>query len=172
MVRESERPAPAKTLAIPLSLAGQADINRLLREIGKLDDFFLAANARKGGEPGQAPPRVTRLLSALATDNRLNLLQEKDRGFLKEQLQKILLVAPNLHISFAAEPSPKIMERILSWLRENVHPQALIVVGLAPGIAAGMVLRTPNKVFDLSLQAHLKEQEDYLVKLIAEAGRG
>lgn len=161
-----------KNIQIPLSLTGQADINRSLREIGKLDDFFLSAGSRKAGQSGPAPPRVTRLLSSLAADNRLNLLQEKDRAHLREQLEKIMREAPNLHISFAAEPSPKIMEQILSWLRENVHPQTLVVVGLAPGIAAGLVLRTPNKVFDLSLQAHLKNQEDYLAKLIGEVARG
>lgn len=158
---------PKKTITIPLSLAGRVDINRLLREIGQLDEFFLNASARKSGMPN-TPPRITRLLGGLAQDNRLNLLQEKDRQFIKAELQRMLKEAPNLHISFAAEPSPRALERILSWLRENIHPETMVVVGLQPGIAAGMVLRTPNRIFDLSMQAHLKKQEPYLIKLIDE----
>lgn len=157
-----------KDIKIPLSLAGQADINRILREIGRIDEFFLSANIRKSGTPNQ-PPRVTRTLSALAQDNRLNLLRSEDRMVIKSRLEDILKNAPNLHISFAAEPSPRILERLLAWLRENIHPETLVVIGLQPNIAAGIMLRTPNKIFNLSLQAHLKSQEEYLAKLIAEA---
>lgn len=159
--------APAKKVKIPLSLAGRPDISRLVRELGRLDEFFLSANARKSGTPIQ-PPRVTRMLSTLAQDNRLNLLQNGERAFLKQELETILKQAPNLHISFAAEPSPKILEQIIAWLRENIHPEALVIVGLQPNIAAGMVLRTPNKIFDMSMQSYLKRQEPYLVKLIDE----
>lgn len=158
-------------LKIPLSLTGQAEVNRLLREVAKLDDFFLGAKARASGSPIQ-PPRVTRLLSTITQENRLNLLQEKDRELLKAQLEKIIKEAPNLHISFAAEPTPKILDRIVGWLRENVHPHTMVVVGLQPGIAAGVVLRTPNKVFDMSMQSYLKNQEPYLVKLVSEIARG
>ncbi|HVX58433.1 MAG TPA: F0F1 ATP synthase subunit delta [Candidatus Saccharimonadales bacterium] len=156
-----------KNITIPLSLAGQSDINRVLRELGKIDEFFMSASVRKSGTSNQ-PPRVTRALSTLAQENRLNLLQEKDRVFLKQQLEDIAKNAPNVHISFAAEPTPKILERIISWFRENIHPNTLVVVGLQPNIAAGLVVRTPNKIFDLSMQSYLKSQEDYLVKLIAE----
>ncbi|HEU5004462.1 MAG TPA: hypothetical protein VFT49_00015 [Candidatus Saccharimonadales bacterium] len=157
-------------ISLPLSLYGRADINRLLREIAKIDEFFLAAKARQSGDNIQ-PPRVTRVLSALAKDNQLNLLQADDRKFLKDQLEAILKRAPDLHISFASDPTPRALEKIVSWLRQNIHPEALVVVGLQPGIAAGMVLRTPNRIFDMSLQAYLKQQEGYLAKLIGEAAR-
>jgi F0F1-type ATP synthase delta subunit len=160
-----------KNLKIPLALASRADVNRLLREVGKLDDFFLGANARQSGSPIQ-PPRVTRLLSGVAQENQLNLLQEKDRKYLKAELESVAKNAPEMHISFAAEPSPKIMEKILDWLRQNIHPQALVIVGLQPEIAAGLVLRTPNKIFDMSMKTYLKEQEVYLIKLISEVAHG
>lgn len=160
-----------KDIKLPLSLTGRADINRLLREIAKIDEFFLSAKARQSGENIQ-PPRVTRVLSSLAQESRLNLLKEDEREFLKKQLEAILKRAPDLHISFATDPSPRALEKIVSWFRENIHPEALVVVGLEPGIAAGIVLRTPNKIFDLSLQSYLTKQEPYLVKLISEVTRG
>ena len=74
-----------------------------------------------------------------------------------------------MHISFAAEPSVKALETILVWLRDNIHPKVLLQVGLQPAVAAGCVLRTPNKVFDMSLRAYLDRQGDYLVQLIRGA---
>jgi F0F1-type ATP synthase delta subunit len=72
-----------------------------------------------------------------------------------------------LHISFASEPTPKSVEPILEWMRNQIHPQTLLQVGLAPSIAAGCVLRTPNKFFDMSIRNHLQKQAHFLGELIA-----
>ncbi len=155
-------------LKLPSSVISQVDVARLLRELSSLDDFFVAAKARKGGTPIQ-PPRLTRVLDQLARDNRYNLLDEQQRQKLAAELNLVLGKAPLLHISFAAEPPPRALERILLWLRENVHPQVLLQIGLQPTIAAGCVLRTPNQWFDMSMRSHLKQQKPYLVQLIQGA---
>jgi F0F1-type ATP synthase delta subunit len=72
-------------------------------------------------------------------------------------------------MSFASEASPKALDKIVAWLRSNIHPQTLLQVGLQPTIAAGCIVRTTNRVFDLSLRTHLREQEPYLTQLIATA---
>lgn len=153
-------------LKLPLTLIGPADVNRLIRELKTLDDFFVGAKARKSGTAIQ-PPRLTRLLDEVARNNKANLLEGPERTKLKEALQDLLKKAPLLHISFAAEPSPKALERILIWIRDNLDSQALVQVGLQPSIAAGCILRTPNKIFDMSLRASLEKQEPYLARLIA-----
>ena len=155
-------------LKIPSTVISQVDVARLMRELNSLEDFFIGAEARKPGTPMQ-PPRLSRLLNSLASDNKYNLLEEEQRKKLYSQLNEIIGKAPLLHISFAAEPPPKALEKILDWLRANIHPYALLQVGLQPTIAAGCVLRTSNKVFDMSLRSNLKEQEGYLVKLIEGA---
>lgn len=158
-------------LSLPVGVVSQVDIARLLREVGALNDFFAGAAVRKAGTPVQ-PPRLSRLLDQLARDNRYNLLEEKHRGELAQKLNTVLGTAPLLHISFAAEPSTPALERILSWFRTNIHPHTLLQVGLQPTIAAGCVLRTPNKFFDMSMRHYLKEQEPYLVQLIQGAAGG
>lgn len=158
-------------LKLPLSVVSQVDVARLLRELNGLDDFFVGAATRKSGTPMQ-PPRLSRLLEQVATDNQHNLLEEKSRKELYSMLSDILGRAPLLHISFAAEPSGRALERILVWLRQNIHSQVLLQVGLQPTIAAGCVLRTPNKLFDMSMRNHLKAQEPYMVQLIEGAGGG
>ncbi|HEX5395308.1 MAG TPA: hypothetical protein VFW52_03105 [Candidatus Saccharimonadales bacterium] len=155
-------------IKIPTAIVGQTDINRVLREIGALDDFFLSASARTAGT-NITPPRITYMLQQTARENGLNLMESAHRTELKQKLTEALKTAPVLHISFATEPPPRITDSILSWLRSNVHRHTMLVIGLQPTIAAGCVLRSSNKIFDMSLRAHLHKQEDYLVRLIQGA---
>jgi ATP synthase delta (OSCP) subunit len=163
------QPAPAAApLKLPMGLISRVDIARLLRELNTLEDFFIAANNRPSGTSIE-PPRVTRLLGSLAEENRCNLLDGNTRKSLTAQLTAVRDKAPEVHISFASEPSPKALERLIAWFRTSVHPQLLLQVGLQPSIATGCVLRTPNKFFDMSLRAYLIKQEEYLVQLIKGA---
>lgn len=157
-----------KPFVLPLGIISDSDINRLIRELEALNDYFLNAAARKGGTVIQ-PPRVTRALNSIATELQYNLLEEPRRQALVAGLKNIAKSAPLMHISFATEPSPKVLERILVWLRSNIHPYTLLQVGLQPTIAAGCVLRTPNKVFDMSLRSYLDGQKGYLVELVKGA---
>ncbi len=156
---------------LPLSIVGTSDISSLQRELNAVDDFFVSANIRAAGSPVQTP-RVTKALESIARENGYSLLEETHRKALTEQFKIIKQTAPKIHISFAAEPSPKALERILAWFRGSVHPQALIQVGLQPNIAAGCVIRTPNKLFDMSLRVYLEKQENYLIELIKGAANG
>jgi hypothetical protein len=88
------------------------------------------------------------------------------------QLPRLTRLLDLLHISFAAEPSTQALEKILIWFRTNIHAQALLQVGLQPTIAAGCVLRTNNKVFDMSLRENLSKQKPFLVQLIDSAVKG
>lgn len=158
-------------LKLPPSVVSPADLVRLKREVAGLNDFFVAAKAKPAGSD-MPLPKGSRSLEALAKENGLNLLDEKARNQLIEQLDAVYKEAPSFHISFAVEASPRSLERILVWLRENIHPQVLLQVGLQPAIAAGCMLRTTNRIFDMSLRKHLNSQTDYLTELIRGMGHG
>ncbi|HET9721721.1 MAG TPA: hypothetical protein VFP32_01690 [Candidatus Saccharimonadales bacterium] len=158
-------------LKLPSVVVGQTEVARLERELNELDDFFVDAKGRQTGTSFK-PPKLSRLLDELSQENDVNLLNESERSKLIKDINELLSRAPRLHISFASEPSPKALERVLTWLRDNIHPQILLQVGLQPTIAAGCVLRTPNKVFDMSLRASLQKEVPYLTKLIAGAVDG
>ena len=151
-------------LKLPLSVIGPGEISRLQREITSLEDYFIQAQASKG--EGLAPPRLSRMLDELASTNKVNLLDRKARNDTRTGLAKLSETSPTIHLSFAADPPPKALERILIWLRENIHPNLLVRVGLQPNIAAGCVLRTANQIFDMSLKSRFASQQDYLLKLI------
>jgi len=158
-------------LKLTTMVISPSDVARLRRELIALDDFFVNAQARQTGTTMQLP-RLTRLLNQLAKDNGLNLIDGVDRKKLELALEQIYEAAPTLHVSFASEPSPKAMEKMIVWVRANIHPQALVQVGLQPSVAVGCFLRTPNKTFDMSLRASLKKSQPMLTKLIAGALNG
>lgn len=164
MVRKTDA-AAGPTLQLPVLIFGVVEIRRLKRELESLEDFLAQAAIR---EPGKQPPlpRVSRLLEALAAENKLQLLQEDHRKQLKSFLAYAETKAPNLHISFAADPSSAFTAKIVTWLRANIHPHTLLEVGLQPNIAAGCIIRTNNKVFDFSLRERFKDASNLLASAL------
>jgi len=156
-----------KIFALPVQVTGRTDINRLGRELEQIEQISISSSAAKG--KAIPAPRPSNILTQLAASNSYDLSRSDGRQQLAAALAKIHDHAPLLHISFASEPSPKVVETLLQWLRSNIHVYALLQIGLAPAIGAGCVLRTPNKIFDLSLGASLQKQKPYLVQLIKGA---
>jgi hypothetical protein len=115
-------------------------------------------------------PRASRSLEEFAATNRLNLLLPDDRQRTEAFIAHTLDSAPVLHMSFAGEASRKFTTEIVLWLRTNLQPDVLLNIGLEPNIAAGCVLRTPNKLYDFSLRARFEQQAKLLGdKLRADA---
>lgn len=156
-------------LKLPVLVFGIVEVRRLKRELEALDEFMRQSAIR---EPGNQPalPRLSRLLEAMATDNSRNLLQEADRQEIRQFLADIERGAPTIHVSFASDPSASFVAKLVTWLRGNIHPQVLLQIGLQPTIAAGCIVRTANKSFDLSLRHNLTEQRGKLIEAL-DAGR-
>ncbi|HEY1835602.1 MAG TPA: hypothetical protein VGG13_02150 [Candidatus Saccharimonadales bacterium] len=152
---------------LPDSVVGPVDAGRLSREAEELDEYLRASAIRKTGAAMQLP-KMTMLLDALAEANHLNLLQSPDRRRLVNFLHGLREKAPVLHVSFAADPSPAFMAKIVHWLRQNIHPFVLVQVGLQPSIAAGCTVRTTNEYFDFSLRQHLLQNRQMLIDALAK----
>lgn len=153
-------------LALPTSVVGPADVARLERELEDVNDFLHQASLRQQAHKVEELPRTSRLLEELATANKLNLLLAEHRQQLSRYLRAIDTNAPVITISFASDPSPTFTNKIVDWLRSNIHPHLLVRIGLQPTLAAGCVVRTATHVYDLSLRNHLEHQQPNLVKLI------
>lgn len=149
-------------LALPTLIFGIVEVRRLRLELESLDEFLRGMAIRR--ETKFEMPRVSRMLEALARENNKDLLKGADRKVLGEFLQEIDRSAPVIHMSFAADPSASFSAKIVGWLRANIHPLALLEVGLQPTIAAGCIVRTTNKVFDLSLRSRFSEQTELLLQ--------
>ena len=152
-------------LKVPVLVFGVVEVRRLRRELETLDEFIRQSAIRDPGKQA-ALPRVSRILDALASDNERNLLQAEDRQELKMFLIYLENTAPRMHISFASDPSSAFIAKLVTWLRGHIHPKILLTIGLQPTIAAGCIVRTDSKVFDLSLRQSLAGQRVKLMEAL------
>ncbi len=154
---------PTKQPSLPVLIFGISEIRRLRRELESLENYLRQANIREAGK--QAPlPRMSRLLEALATENKANLLKPEHRQRIAKFLEILEQHAPTVHMSFAVDPSSAFTAKLVTWLRANIDPYVLLETGMQPTIAAGCVLRTTNKIFDLSLRNRFAESQDTLLE--------
>ncbi len=169
MVSESAGPSSAAPeLHLPVLVFGAVEVRRLGRELEELEAYLQQASIRQtAAKSSDLLPRVSRLLDALAAENNCSLLKQADRTILQQFLLS-LATAPAMHISFASDPSSAFMAKLVAWLRTNVHPLILVQIGLQPAIAAGCVLRTTNRIFDLSLRQHFSDQKQLLIETLRE----
>lgn len=149
-------------------IVSPSDLRRARRELETVDDFLHQAGLRQNavrGDDGKTVklPQTSRVVDALATESDANLLHPADRTRLIKYLADLIEHAPVLHISFASEPSAAFMSKLVIWLRDNIHPEVLVHLGLQPSIAAGCIVRTANKQFDFSLNRSFEEQRGLLV---------
>lgn len=151
-------------LEIPASIVGRSDVRRLSREMealnGKLDE------ADRVKTPDSKDVKISRTLDEIAEANKLDLNQTADRHRLFDFLHEIKTDAPVIHMSFAVNPPTEFTDRLVTWLRSEIHPLLLLEVGLQPTIAAGCVIRTTNKYFDCSMRQHLQKNRPNLLKLL------
>lgn len=149
----------ATTYVLPPALVTRADLARLVREVEALDNDLEAQKARNHatGQTGYHMPTVSRGLSDFVELNKLDLGNDQARMLLKERMKVMKDKAPIVHMTFAIEADPASLQYLVAYMRKELHPQALISVGLQPSLVGGVYLRTPNHVHDFSLRAKLAE---------------
>lgn len=145
---------------LPLAVVGPADVTRLQLELEALEDYL---RQQRQAEKAAKLPKVSGMLDSLAENNDADLLLQADRDRLEAFLKALEQHAPTIHISFAAEPSANFTQKVLTWLRGNISSYILLQIGLQPTIAAGCVVRTNNKIFDMSLRQYLDNNRLLLV---------
>lgn len=155
-------------VGLPIAVSSPVDLGRLIRELEAIDNA-LNQNTIRTHEVATALPKMSELLTQTVELNKLNLMQVADRKLLLQFLAGIRERAPRLHMSFSADPSPQFSEKLTSYLREQIHPLALVTFGLQPNIGAGCVLRTTNKYFDFSLGAALNKNRNLVMQTLREA---
>lgn len=156
-----------EALILPLTVASPADVGRLIHELELIDDALLQLGLRAGGTEVKMPV-TSRLMDQTIQANKLNLLQKADLASLQQFLAAAKQQSPVLHISFSADPSPSFIEKLMAWLRREIHPSVLVTSGLQPNIGAGCIVRTANKQFDFSLRQDFQKKRSLLLSQLAE----
>lgn len=151
-------------LKLPTVVASRRDIIRLHREVRVFIDSVTQSIMRHDNPVKY--PGISEQLRAVATENQVDLRNTKHCETLLVQLETLKDKAPSVHVSFPTEPTPDILQKLVNWLREEIDQHIVIQVGLQPTIAAGVVIRTPNRQFDFSLRQHLYSNRKKLAEAI------
>lgn len=160
-------------LALPSSVITKLDFARLVAEIEQIDVAYSAMTVRKKVGTRRAEEIVvSEVLDDFLQLNNLQLdASQKQRSELLSQLRLLKDKLPVLHMTFAVSADRESLVELVQWVRQSLHPQAVLMVGLQPALVAGVYLRTPNHVYDLSLREALQGSHDVLIKEL-EAARG
>jgi hypothetical protein len=157
---------------LPANVVSKIDVSRLVDEMERVDNDQTAAAVRaKTGAQESNGMLLSDQLTDFFNQNNLNPTTSHDRTELITQLRLLKDKVPVIHMTFAVAADRESLQQLTQWLRSSVHPQAVIAVGLQPALVAGVYVRTPNRVHDLSLRAMLDANHEVLVKDL-EALRG
>lgn len=149
---------------LPPNVITKIDVSHLVSELERIDDELTTASVRaQAGVNVQVTPTLSEQLNGFLVQNQITLATGPQRSELIKQLRLLKDSAPVIHMTFAVEADRESLQLLAQWLRTSVHPQAIIAVGLQPALIAGVYLRTPNHVKDLSLRSMLDGGHDLIV---------
>lgn len=159
--------------ALPPNLISRLDVSRLVTEVEQLDGDLTAAMVRgKIGIATEGQLSLSPQLNDFLVANQMQIGDSAQRSRLIVLLRKLKDKAPIIHMTFATSADQNSLGQLVSWVRQTVHPQAVIAVGLQPGLIGGVYIRTPNQVHDLSVRAQLSGQRELLVREVEALGGG
>jgi len=159
---------------LPSALITRADLARLVREVETVDNELEAQKARNHttGKQDAHLPTLSQGLRDFVELNKVDLADDQARMLLKEQMKVMKDKAPIIHMTFAVEADPKSLTQLMEYIRAELHPQALLQVGLQPALIGGVYMRTPNHVHDFSLRARFAQSRSVIqqdIDLLAQA---
>lgn len=152
---------------LPARVVSKADLTRLINELERVDNELTSISVHaKAGQAATENPGLSQSLLAFLTENGLQLGDTNQRARLIAEMRLLKDTVPIVHMTFASEVEYENLQKIVAWFRGSIHPQAVVSASLQPGLIAGVYLRTPNRIFDMSLRARLDSHRDELASAI------
>jgi F0F1-type ATP synthase delta subunit len=151
-------------IKIPDIVFGMPEVRRILREIEDVEKRQLESKIRVNATNDKLD--CSRSLELLISQNKLDVNNAQDLSRLQDFLQDLEKTAPIVNVSFAGDPSAAFLVKIVDWFRRNADPRTMVKWGLQPEITAGCIIRTHNKVFDLSLRNNFAQKRSILSDLL------
>jgi len=150
---------------LPSSVVTKIDVSRLVAEVERVDNELTAASVRsKTGSAEQPRPTVSEQLADFLQQNQITLENSNQSTELVKQLRILKDSVPVIHMTFAVTADIESLQQLTAWVRSSINPRAVLAIGLQPALVAGVYLRTPNHIHDLSLRATVDSHHDVLVQ--------
>lgn len=154
-----------KQFVLPSSLITRNDLRRLIVELEAVDnELTTKAIHEQTGHGHDEPVVFSKMFEHVIEANEIDMGDPAVRAGMLQELRRLKDQAPVVHMTFATTVKNEVLVKLISWLREKIDPQALIDVGLQPGLIGGVHVRTTNKVFDLSMRSQLADGRKIILK--------
>lgn len=158
-----------RDLKLPVSVVSKVDLHRLISELEQLDNDLTSAEVRqRAGSATTGQLVLSEQLRDYLTLNQLDLTDKKTRNYLLQQTRRLKDQVPVIHMTFASSTDQESLRLLADWLRTEIHPQAVIDIGIQPDLLGGVYLRTTNQIHDFSLRAQLMGKRDLLKKQLEQ----
>lgn len=158
---------------LPSSVLTKLDVARLISEMERIDNDLITRDVQiKSGMPVTDQIAFTEQLSDFLSVNSLEIGDNAERTDLIVKMRRFKSTAPTVHMTFASSADTDSLRQLVVWLRESVHPQTVITVGLQPSLIGGVYVRTPNHVHDFSMRAKLAGHRDIIVREVEALSGG
>lgn len=151
----SEVPSPAPAYELPPAIYSPQLLESVMYEIEEYLDWYRQTRVQKQvgakplAEPTHSAETVVVIEAWLAGKKpTLESLEE-----LVAQLKSLKL--PEVHVMLAALPNRAQREALVAWFRNNATPHLLLSFVADRNLGGGIVIRTPNRVFDFSWKQQL-----------------
>ncbi len=158
-------------IKLPLSLSSSDQLGELSWEIERR----LSAQqqvALQQSVTGQAnvASNVTQASSVLLEVAKLSGINVDDPAALealKSEIAQIRESVPTLHMLVATYPTQDVKDRIVNWLRSEIHEHAMCRFVVRGDLGGGYILRTRSREYDMSFRGRLLANKPKLVELFA-----
>lgn len=153
-------------LNLPTDIASKADLIAVLRNVEDVLETYTENKIREfEGIDFASRPDVSSNLAALVAENELEVTFENLK-ILRNWLRSLKESAPVVRFTFASDPNPDFLGKLVAWLRRESGELVLVRYGIQPTIGAGCIMYTPSKRFDFTLKAQLKNSKDKFLEVL------
>jgi len=83
-----------------------------------------------------------------------------------EYLETVLAKPSQLFITFAQTPDEDFEAELVAWARANISDKILLSIDVNPMLTGGMVIRSPQRIYDYSWSNILGRKKDKLIELV------
>lgn len=156
------------TVKLPVAIETPQQLQAAIYEIERYLEWLRASEAKqhvgqKGGA-GEEP-------SCSAETQTLITEQLQGHPVSPAKLEEVLATLratqpPILHLVLAGLAPPALRRRLVEWVRVNGHPEALVQLTADSTIGGGVMIRTPDHLYDESFRTKLLAHRGELIKAL------
>ena len=157
-------------LQLPNSVCTKQDVQSLILDVKNYSSWFshnaIKKHFRVKRKTKQEPEISEATVELLRDWNSQKPVSRRSLDELITALETFLSTAPQITITLSAPPTDKVKKTLVSWCRENVAPNSLLVFQFDTSLLGGMIIRYGSRLFDWSFRRQIMAARDKFPEIL------